>query len=388
MSLMSQAAEREAQNDIAVTIVDCDVHPMFNVTLEELEERYAPAEWRGRLYPHGNEVSPGHAYYTTPDWANDLALRRDAVPPEGGLPCSDPDFAARQLLHDAGVSIGVLSNLRYASLLGEVDHAQTVTTNNWLADVWLDKGNEHGRWRGSINVSNMLPEAGAREIERWAGHPYMAQVVMPPWITKQFGDPHYDPIYEAASRNDLPVMSHLMGFGPYETTPITPVGNNGHFHDHVAAAIPLLYASHVMSLVFDGAFERFPSLRFLIAEAAFTWVLPLMWRMDAVWEARRADLPWVKRRPSEYIREHLRLSTQPLEDPEGIGQYQQYLRWMESDKLLMFSSDYPHWSYDDPSFAVKHYPSEARDRIMYENAVDFYRLPMTVAALPVRITQC
>jgi predicted TIM-barrel fold metal-dependent hydrolase len=69
-----------------------------------------------------------------------------------------------------------------------------------------------------------------------------------------------------------------------------------------------------------------------------------MWRMDAVWEARRADLPSVKRRPSEYIKDHLRLSTQPLEDPEDIGQYQQYLRWMESDELLMFSSDYPHWS--------------------------------------------
>ena len=37
----------------------------------------------------------------------------------------------------------------------------------------------------------------------------------------------------------------------------------------------------------------------------------------------------------------------------------------------MFSSDYPHWSYDDPSFAVKHYPPEARDRIMYQNAVTF-----------------
>ena len=32
MSLTSHLAEREARNDIAVTIVDCDVHPMFDVT--------------------------------------------------------------------------------------------------------------------------------------------------------------------------------------------------------------------------------------------------------------------------------------------------------------------------------------------------------------------
>ena len=51
-------------------------------------------------------------------------------------------------------------------------------------------------------------------------------------------------------------------------------------------------------MVFDGLFDRFPTLRIVLVEHAFTWILPLMWRMDAIYEARKQ---WVdiKRKPSE-----------------------------------------------------------------------------------------
>ena len=49
---------------------------------------------------------------------------------------------------------------------------------DWLADVWLGDNNWHGRWRGAISVTAQDPHAAAREIERWAGHPYMAEVLM------------------------------------------------------------------------------------------------------------------------------------------------------------------------------------------------------------------
>ncbi len=40
-----------------------------------------------------------------------------------------------------------------------------------------------------------------------------------------FGNPHFDPLYEAASRNGLPVATHLMGQTPFELIPHYPVGN-------------------------------------------------------------------------------------------------------------------------------------------------------------------
>jgi predicted TIM-barrel fold metal-dependent hydrolase len=119
----------------------------------------------------------------------------------------------------------------------------------------------------------------------------------------------------------------------------------------------------------------------MLVEGGFSWALPLMWRLDAYWRARRGDLPEVKRPPSEYILEHVRFTTQPIEDPEDRTDITRFLSWMDTDKLLLFSTDYPHWSYDDPAWAVQRIPKDRRDRVMFQNAIDLLGLPTTVPAL-------
>lgn len=136
-----------------------------------------------------------------------------------------------------------------------------------------------------------------------------------------------------------------------------------------------------MSLVFDGAFDRHPDLRVVFIEGGFTWAMPVMTRMDRIWEARRGDLPHVRRRPSEYVREHVRFTTQPLEDADTV-QFREYLEMLDLGDNLMFSTDYPHWSYDSPTYAINRFPREQRERIMRGNATALYGLPATVKALP------
>jgi predicted TIM-barrel fold metal-dependent hydrolase len=171
-----------------------------------------------------------------------------------------------------------------------------------------------------------------------------------------------------------------MGQTPFELIPIYPVGNPAHWHDFFASW-PLLYVSHLMSLVFDGAFDRHPDLRVVFVEGGFTWAMPVMSRMDRIWEARRADLPQVRRRPSEYVREHVRFTTQPLEDADTV-EFREYLEMMDLGDNLMFSTDYPHWSYDAPAYAINRFPADQRERIMRGNATALYGLPSTVKALP------
>ena len=195
-----------------------------------------------------------------------------------------------------------------------------------------------------------------------------------------FGSPHFDPMYEAAARNGLPVATHLMGQTPFELIPIYPVGNPAHWHDFFASW-PLLYVSHLMSLVFDGAFDRHPDLRVVFVEGGFTWAMPAMWRMDRIWEQRKADLPHVRRKPSDYVREHVRFTTQPLEEVD-VGEYREYLEMMDLGDNIMFSTDYPHWSYDSPDWAIRRFPADQRERIMRGNATALYGLPSTVKALP------
>ncbi|MGB8403944.1 MAG: amidohydrolase family protein [Mycobacterium sp.] len=368
----------EAADDIAVTIVDTDVHPI-PVSAEVLKS-YAPNEWVDKIWPTGNAVTPIPHFYDTPDAAKTMSMRVDAFPPRGGGAGSDPDYAAKQLLVDAGVSIAILEPMCDAQL-PDNEHVLKSTYNDWLADAWLGATNWHGRWRGSISVSAQAPDKAGREIERWAGHRYYSQVLMTPQTRGiPFGSPHFDPIYKAASRNGLPVATHLMGQTPFELIPMYPVGNPAHWHAFFASW-PLLYVSHLMSLVFDGAFDRHPDLRVVFVEGGFTWAMPVMWRMDRIWEARKHDLPLVRRRPSDYVREHVRFTTQPIEEVD-VTPFREYVDMMDMAENLMFSTDYPHWSYDSPDWAINRFPRDQRDRVMRRNAMELYGLPDTVKALP------
>lgn len=359
---------------VEVRVVDSDVHPSPR---PGALTPFLPDSVK-RLLPSGRELMELPNYYDVPNFAYGSAMREDAFPPDGGFPGTDPDFATEQLLRQAGVDIGILEPLGGSSRLPEVEHARRSAMNFWLEETWLSAS--HRRWRGSISVSHRSPELAAREIHRWADNPLFVQVLMTPQTGINFGDPHFDPIYAAATEHDLPICTHLMGLGPFENTPLMPFGNQAHWADFMAAW-PLLFTTHLMSLVFDGAFERHPGLRVLFVEGAFTWVLPTLWRMDRVWAARRGDLPHVTMPPSEYVRKHVRFTTQPLEEPEDGQEYRRYLEWIDAGELLLFSTDYPHWSYDEPAWAAQQFPPAARDRVMWENATEFFQLPRTVPAL-------
>jgi predicted TIM-barrel fold metal-dependent hydrolase len=49
---------------------------------------------------------------------------------------------------------------------------------------------------------------------------------------------------------------------------------------------------------------------------------------------------------------------------------------MGSDKILCFSTDYPHWDYDSPTRALPKMDPELEKKIFAENAKAFYpKLP-------------
>ena len=145
---------------------------------------------------------------------------------------------------------------------------------------------------------------------------------------------------------------------------------------------PITYGSHLVSLVFGGVFERFPGLKWAFVEGGFCWVGPLLWRMDRYWSECRAELPWLTRAPSEVVREHVRFTSQPLEEPQGRDQLAAALEWADAAHLLMFSSDYPHWDFDDPAFVERHVPKALHDAVFRTNALEFYGLPATRPAVP------
>jgi uncharacterized protein len=112
----------------------------------------------------------------------------------------------------------------------------------------------------------------------------------------------------------------------------------------------------------------------LFAEFGTTWLPFVMWRMDQEYRANREDVPWLTRPPSEYIRESVRLTTQPLEEPADPTDLHKVLGAIDAADLLLYSSDYPHHDFDNPRIVLRKFPEEWRERIFYANAHAFYGL--------------
>lgn len=375
MTMAQDQARVPATELVPVRVVDSDVHPVPR--RGDLVE-HIPEPWRSSFFlSHrvGDTI-----IYDAPDYAHSKAMRVDTFPENGEFPGSDPDMAFRQLIMDAGSDIVILEPTVKATRLPEATAAMATGVNGWLNAQWLDSHNNwHQRWRGSICVAIDDPRSAVAEIEQWAGHPYMAQILIKAEPRPSWGDPGYDPIWAAAVKHDLPVSCHLSR-GAYETMPMPPVGFPSYNHDFMVT-YSLLAANQVMSLIFDGVFDRFPALRIVFVEHAFTWILPLMWRMDAIYAARGTFMS-IKRKPSEYVKEHIKFTTQPLDYPEDKTELTRAFEWMEADKILLYSSDYPHWTFDDPRWLVKHLPPAARENVMFRNGIETYHLPETVPALP------
>ncbi len=88
----------------------------------------------------------------------------------------------------------------------------------------------------------------------------------------------------------------------------------------------------------------------------------------------RLRLAHLRRPPSEYIREHFYVSTQPMEEPEDPRHVLDAMRWIGFDRIL-FASDYPHWDFDDPVMAIPPSLAEEQRRMIFAgNARTVYRL--------------
>jgi predicted TIM-barrel fold metal-dependent hydrolase len=131
----------------------------------------------------------------------------------------------------------------------------------------------------------------------------------------------------------------------------------------------------VASLVCEGVFERFPTLHIVLIEGGFAWLPSLAWRLDHSWRKLRAEVPELRRAPSEYIHDHFWLTTQPMEEPPKRQYFLQLLEQLDADDRLMFATDYPHWDFDAPdrAFPVQ-LDRTLKQKIMAGNARKLYHL--------------
>ena len=281
--------------------VDCDLHPAVPHLTSLLP--YLNDYWRDQVttrgmtdllsqsYPQNSPIS------ARPDWR-----------PAKGKPGSSLEDMQAQALNKFGTAWGICNPLYGVQLVFSEDMADAFcrALNDWLAKEWLDKDT---RLRGSIVIPVQSVEKSVAEIERCAKDRRFVQ---------------------AGSNYHNPPTS--VGWGSY------------HIEDYVAQA--QAFQTQLTSLIVEGVFARHPNLKMVMLESGFTWLPAYLWRLHKFWRGIRMETPWVDRAPLEIVRSNIRFSLQPVDAPPEPETLNRLFDHMQSDELLLFSTDYPHWQFD------------------------------------------
>jgi predicted TIM-barrel fold metal-dependent hydrolase len=247
-------------------MIDCDLH-VLPQHYDEIRKHLDP-KWHYKL---GEQHLMERDLYVHPI----QGVRVDAKPPSGLLTGSDPDFLREQLIDAYGMEKVVITHRAFCNPHPNAA-AKASAYNDWLAETWLGKYNHDGVFKGSIQIAHQDPAAAAREIERWAGHPHMVQVVADSGSRLPFGNRLHDPIFAACEKYDLPFATHV-GTDGMGINVMASVGYPSYYMEWTTGK-SIAYGAHLVSLLVEGVFERFPRLRVALIEGGVTGYVPLLWR--------------------------------------------------------------------------------------------------------------
>ena len=352
----------------ALRAIDADVHAQIASWGDVA--RYAPAGLRHRIARQGGPPLARHGFKFVGDRFGE-APRPSGDGGVAGHPAADPRRVKERYLDARGVDLAILVPALFS--LGVQPNADMAAAlargvNDWLLDTWV---RPFDCFKGSLLVAPQDPAQAVAEIDRLGDDPGVAQVLLGSATEAPLGRRQFHPIYEACVRHGLPLALHLGGEGAGMAPPATAVGHPSTYLEWYGA-LPQSYMAHVVSLVTEGVFERYPTLKVVLCEGGIFWLPHLMWRFDKNWKAQRSETPWVKRPPSSYILGHFYSTTYPLEAAPRPEYLQQVLEMVEGERTLLFASGYPDWAFGDPFAMLDPIPEGIRRRVMVENALAVY----------------
>jgi predicted TIM-barrel fold metal-dependent hydrolase len=264
----------------------------------------------------------------------------------------------------------------YPKLSSEVARAY----NDYLLDQVIDV--DQGIY-ANLAVPYWEPEVAAEEIDRVgsepgivAGHSFQ--------VPKLWGRPELDPIFEALTDHNLPLILHIGSLSAgnliddqmqvWLENLMTGIANN--------------LIANVVSMVANGVFDRYPDLNVVFEEAGSQWIPYVANRMDDQYQGYPKDMvlstrmyedemEYLDRMPSEYIFDNMYTTTQPIALPKRSDEAKAVLKSCHAEEMFMFSTDWPHhatdatnWLFEQPGI-----DDDLRTRISHETVEEAYDLP-------------
>lgn len=248
-------------------------------------------------------------------------------------------------MDEDGIDLAVLYPTMLLGLQSKLDvpfgQAQARAYNDWCADH-VKEGD--GRLFGAGALPPMHHpddiQGVVDEILHVAELPGMVSVFMRPnpaveW--KQFNDPVYDPIWQAASETGLPIAFH-----PFFAADLPGAAVGMQLGPGVllpqALANPFDVMSALAFLTVGGVCERFPGLKVILLEANGGWLVPWLERLDHHCRKFQWEVPHLSMLPSEYFRRQCWISFDP---DEAMMAFTAQSPLVGADRII-WASDYPH----------------------------------------------
>jgi predicted TIM-barrel fold metal-dependent hydrolase len=348
-------------------VIDASVHIFFpsnsdlrNVLREPFKSRGFPdyeSDWYG---------TPGGEY------ANDTGGR------DIGYPGSNPEFVATELFSNRGVDVAVLHPMSRGIMpdrhLGSALHA---AHNEMMVSRWLEHSEFGDRFRGTIRVNPDDVSGALREIDKWRAHPRVVQIGIPLQSRELYGKPQFWPLWEAAAQAGLPVAVHIetgegIGFAP------TPSGHTLTYEQYLSF-MALNYLYHLMNMITEGVFERFPTLKFVWADGAADFLTPFIWRMDTFGRPHLEQTPWAPRIPSDYLPGHVYFVRGRLDGPGDTEFAGEWFGFTGKEDMVMFGSSYPHWQNAEVAALPRALTAEQREKVCWRNAAELYGIDIAAS---------
>jgi uncharacterized protein len=253
----------------------------------------------------------------------------------------------------------------------EVQYARAY--NRWLTEKILA---QEPRIVSMLYLPMNDPAAALKMVEDFSGRKGVVGFLVTTVRYKPLYNNAYMKLYAALEERGLPLAFHAATNWGDQSMNIT----NKFIATH-ALGFTWFNIVHMTNWVVNGIPERFPGLKSIWIESGLAWVPFLMQRLDNEYMMRSSEVPSLKRKPSDYMRE-MYYTSQPMEMIGNRTMLEETFKMVAAETQLVYASDYPHWDMDLPStiYDLPFLSQQAKRNILGENARKLFKLDNFVSA--------
>jgi 2,3-dihydroxybenzoate decarboxylase len=223
------------------------------------------------------------------------------------------------------------------------------------------------RYAGLAMIAPQDPAAAAKELERGVKRLGLKGAVVNSHTQGEYLDePRFAPILEAAQALDVPIYIHPTTPPPRMIEPFLARGLDGAIYGFAVET-----GLHLLRLIVGGVFDRYPKLRVVVGhlgEGLPFWLFRIdFMHASMVRSNRYPGAKPLRRKPSEYFRENIWVTTSGMQWAPAILFCQQVL----GVERVLYAMDYPYQFVPDEVKVTDELPISAADRdLLYRGNVE------------------